>query len=59
VRQRRAYAANAVGKLNKVARGQNALFQEIENKSVDRRAYRLHCVERERVAIALIGVENA
>jgi hypothetical protein len=33
VRQGSTYAANAVGKLNKVARGQNSFFQEIENKA--------------------------
>jgi hypothetical protein len=59
VRQRGTYAANAVGKLNKVARGQNAFFQEIKHECIDRGAYRLHCVEGERIAIALIGMEDA
>lgn len=41
------------------SRGQNPHFQRVENERIDRRAYRFHRVERERVSIALVGVEHA
>jgi hypothetical protein len=40
-------------------RGQNPLFQEVENECIDRRTYRFHRVECERVSITLVGMEHA
>ncbi len=59
VRQRRGDPTNAVRKLAEVARGELAIFQEIEQERIHLGAHRLHGIERERIAIALIRVQDA
>ena len=58
VRQRRRDPANAVRKLAKIASREFAIFQEVEEKRIHVRAHRLHGIERERIAVPLIGMQN-
>lgn len=51
VGKRRRDSANAVGKLGKISRGKDAIFQQIEQKSIYFGSHRLHCVECERIAV--------
>lgn len=44
--QRRPHAANLVRKFHEIARGEGAVFQEVEHECIDARAHRFHCVER-------------
>ena len=59
VRQRRCDPANTVRKLAEIACSELAIFQEVEQKRIHFRAHRLHRVECERIAVALIRMENA
>ena len=56
--QRRCDPANTVRELAKVARGELAIFQEIEQKGIHVRAHRFHGIECEGISIALISVEH-
>jgi hypothetical protein len=59
VRERSAHAANTIGKLRKVSRGQNPFFQQVENERIDRGAYPFHRVERKRISITLVCMQHA
>lgn len=59
VRQRRCDPAHAVRKLPESAGSEPAIFQEVEQERVHLLAHRLHGVKRERIAVPLIGVEDA
>jgi hypothetical protein len=59
VRERSTHAANAIGKLREVSRGQNPFFQQVENERIDGGAYRLHRIERKRVPITLVRMQHA
>ncbi len=59
VRERCGDPANAVGKLAKIARGKLAILQKVEQKGIYVRTHRLHGIQCERIAVPLIGMENA
>jgi hypothetical protein len=59
VRQWRGKAAHTVRKLHEVSRGKDPIFEQIKQKRIHIRPNGFHRVERKRIAIPLICVENA
>jgi hypothetical protein len=58
VRKRCRNPANAVRKLTEIASRERPIFQEVEQERIHVCADRLHGIERERIAIALIGMQD-
>jgi hypothetical protein len=52
-------STDSVRKFDEVARGEDSIFQEIEQKRVYVRPDGFHRIERKRIAIALVPVQGA
>ncbi len=59
MRQRRGDPAHAVWQLAKVASSKRAIVQQIEQKRIHVASHRLHRVQGERIAVTLVGMQNA